>query len=182
MPFKVTHVPPDPLHDRRDWGSERINVLRKGTIRKEERKVTLKAFPLHRMLIEEIGPMLWMWFLFLHRWEFSFSFESPQHFICTSFVTLFIFYTVLQILCFSLYVLLLNWQFLKGKDRAGCHSVSPTMLCTQHCSVFDRKNKPKDKRINPRTLWFLWICELFNGLIKDNTLQSQLSPFSGIQD
>lgn len=58
-PFKVTHVPSDPLHDRREWGHERTNKCPcKGDNKEGEADVTLKIFSLHRMLAEETGYML----------------------------------------------------------------------------------------------------------------------------
>lgn len=59
MPFKGTHVPSGPLHDRRDWGGERINQCAwKGDNKEREAEVTLEPFSLHRMLAEEFGSVL----------------------------------------------------------------------------------------------------------------------------
>ena len=91
MPFKVTHVPSDPVHHRRGWDNERIKECpQKGDNKEREVEVALKACALHRMLAEEIGS-----FCFFTGGRFSFPLESCQHFICTSVVTFFIFYTVL---------------------------------------------------------------------------------------
>lgn len=51
-------MPSAPLHDRRDWGGERINQCAwKGDNKEREEEVALEPFSLQRMLVEEFGSI-----------------------------------------------------------------------------------------------------------------------------
>ena len=45
MPFQATPVPSYPLHDRRDWGSERMNACPQEGDNKESRRSNLESLP-----------------------------------------------------------------------------------------------------------------------------------------
>lgn len=58
MPFKVTHVPSDPVQHRSDWSNESINKCPwEGDNIEKEGEVALRTFTLHKMLVE-IGSLL----------------------------------------------------------------------------------------------------------------------------
>lgn len=59
MPFTVTHVPSDPVHHRRGWGSENMKKCpQKGDNKETEVETALKACAWHRPLAEEAGSLL----------------------------------------------------------------------------------------------------------------------------
>lgn len=87
--FKVTHLPSDPADHRRGWGSERINECPEKKDNKEREQDAL-----HKMLAKKLDPCKYD-FCFFTGGGFSFSVSSCQYFICTSFVTFFIFYAAL---------------------------------------------------------------------------------------
>lgn len=58
MPFKVTHVPSDPVRHRRGWGSENMKKCpQKGDNKETEVEIALEACARHRLLAE-VGSLL----------------------------------------------------------------------------------------------------------------------------
>lgn len=58
MPFTVTHVPSDPVHHRRGWGSENMKKCpQKGDNKETEGETALKACAWHRPLAGAAGSL-----------------------------------------------------------------------------------------------------------------------------